>query len=290
VRSHRWYPLQRDGAAGSNRGPDSELETRPDSIGSAHNNAPRARGPFTRIHKLCRRRRAVSMTRGASHRSRAPIVLWRRTPPCSLPVTDPHARRGSLRWRHRGRQLVAADVVVLNKIDLVDEGDADATVVWLHDVAAGARIVASRTPRCDATWCSAYVALMPAGSDDLSPAWRRRAGYPALDYGSAFATRTFRSSAPLSEPALRDAPDALPQGVLRAKGFVRFDSALQRARACSRVRRRGARQPQRCRSSMRAVRSTHGPALQRTDPAYTRAGARQKCRRYVRIRQSRRDA
>jgi len=136
------------------------------------------------------------------------------------------------------RQLIAADLIVLNKIDLVDEQDADATAAWLHDAAPGARIVrvAHAALPCDVVL--GLRGVDAAGSDDRSPEWRVRAGYPPLEHGSVFATRTFRSSAPLSEAALRDALDALPRGVLRAKGFVRFDSAPERAQLVQAVGRR----------------------------------------------------
>lgn len=136
------------------------------------------------------------------------------------------------------RQLVAADLIVLNKVDLVDQGDSDAIAGWLHDVANGARVV--RVAHA-ALPCDVVLGLRGAdgtASDRVSPGWRRLRGYPVVDHGSTFATRTFRRDEPLCEAALRDALDALPHGLLRAKGFVRFDSAAERVHLVQAVGRR----------------------------------------------------
>jgi G3E family GTPase len=116
------------------------------------------------------------------------------------------------------RQLTGADLVVLNKVDLVGRAEADATCAWLHALVPRARVL------------RAVDALVPT---DLvlgpMPLERRNGtpegGHPRSDHATTFATRTLRSARPVPETGLRQALASLPDAVLRAKGFVRFDTA-----------------------------------------------------------------
>ncbi|MCP5368992.1 MAG: GTP-binding protein [Hyphomicrobiales bacterium] len=107
------------------------------------------------------------------------------------------------------RQMAAADMVILNKTDLVAAADLPPLRAWIADRVPGARIV-------------------EAAHGDL-PLWRllsRRgpAANPApsgaADHGDAFATATFRDPRPLEGGRLRALLDRPPPGLARAKGFV----------------------------------------------------------------------
>lgn len=137
------------------------------------------------------------------------------------------------------RQLASADLIVLNKRDLVREGEARETLCWLRNVSPGARIVEAVNAElpCD-------VVLGPAAR---TFATRERSsegvkeGTPArqhASHGDVFLAHTLRCLVPLAEPALRHALDGLPEAVLRAKGFVRFDSAPQNPQLVQAVGRR----------------------------------------------------
>ena len=121
------------------------------------------------------------------------------------------------------RQLAGADLVVLNKVDLVSRTDADATCAWLQTLVPRARVlrvVDARVP--------SDVVLGPTPSDhtdDMPGGGHWRHAHPRADHGTTFATRTFRCAGPVAETALRQALASLPDAVLRAKGFVCFDTA-----------------------------------------------------------------
>ena len=116
-------------------------------------------------------------------------------------------------------QLAAADFLILNKIDLVDEARKQQVCEWLKRDA----------PR--ATLIEAHDADVPI-EILLGPMSPRRSllGIDESDHTARFTTRVFRSATPIGETKLREVLDQLPQGVLRVKGFVRLDSNPPRLR------------------------------------------------------------
>ncbi len=121
------------------------------------------------------------------------------------------------------RQLERADLIVLNKRDLVSEAQAQGTFCWLRSVSAAARIVEAVNAKlpCDVVLGPAARTLAMSQRTSEERILARQQG----GHGNAFTARTFRCSEPLAEGALRHALDALPDAVLRAKGLVRFDTA-----------------------------------------------------------------
>ncbi len=121
------------------------------------------------------------------------------------------------------RQLAAADLILLNKVDLVTDAEVRTVAAWLHEKAPQARIVRTENARlpCD-------IVLGPTvradGRDDEAR-YRYLASDAVEDARAAFTTETLRCSRALSGRQLREALDVLPDAVLRAKGFVRLDTA-----------------------------------------------------------------
>jgi len=115
------------------------------------------------------------------------------------------------------RQLVAADLIALNKVDLVTDADAQAVASWLHEKAPQARVIRTVNARlpCDIVLGPA---ARPDGRDDRHR-YRYRVPSAANDVCATFSTETLRCSGALSERHLRQALDALPDSVLRAKGY-----------------------------------------------------------------------
>ena len=121
------------------------------------------------------------------------------------------------------RQLAAADLILLNKMDRVTDVEAEVVAAWLHGQAPNARIVRTVNARVP---CE--VVLGPAAradDDDNRHLYRYRVAREGEDAHATFATETLRSSRALSGRRLREALDALPDTVLRAKGYVRLDTA-----------------------------------------------------------------
>lgn len=121
------------------------------------------------------------------------------------------------------RQVEGADVVVLNKVDLVEPREIALLQAQLRALAPRAPLVEAEGARLP------YADLMGFGLDAKLRAATRGAevSLKAGDVGHdrLFATRLMRSVAPVSAPRLRDALQRLPASVIRAKGFVRLDDA-----------------------------------------------------------------
>ena len=139
------------------------------------------------------------------------------------------------------RQLERANLIVLNKRDLVDEAQAQGTLRWLRAISPGAQIIEAVNAAlpCDVVLGLATRDLVT--SDRISGGVVERTFARQHDgHGQAFTARTFRCSEPIAEGALRRALDVLPDAVLRAKGLVRFDTAPQIQQLVQAVGRRWA--------------------------------------------------
>ena len=120
------------------------------------------------------------------------------------------------------RQLRGADLLVLNKVDLVTPDQLAAVRGWLSDVAPGIRIVEATNGEVPLSiLLGAHVGNLTNG-DQEHAAHDHAAAHNdhAHDHLSPYVTRSFTS-----EPAVRAADlhaflDGLSEGVLRAKGFV----------------------------------------------------------------------
>jgi len=119
------------------------------------------------------------------------------------------------------RQLAAADLILLNKVDRITDAEAHVVAAWLHGQAPHARIIRTVNARLP---CE--VVLGPSARvDDRDNRPRYRVAREGEDARAMFSTETLRCSRALSERRLREALDALPDTVLRAKGYVRLDTA-----------------------------------------------------------------
>jgi G3E family GTPase len=132
------------------------------------------------------------------------------------------------------KQLASADILVLNKRDLVDAADARRIGAWLRGLSPRAHVVGAVGA---ALPCDIVLGPQRAAERrrdlDVEETTPRHA-----DHGEAFASRTLRSTQPACERTLRRALDALPDAVLRAKGLVRFDESPQDVRLVQAVGRR----------------------------------------------------
>ncbi|WP_439684553.1 CobW C-terminal domain-containing protein [Cupriavidus oxalaticus] len=139
-------------------------------------------------------------------------------------VADAEAVRRLARDRYVGdtvrAQLRAADLVLLNKADLVAAAELDALRSWLATQVPDARVIACRHGQVDPR-----LILGPAlGAIDVAAG--ERAGDVTADtdtdtdHAAAFAGSSFASSIRFRRAALEGALDALPPQVLRGKGMV----------------------------------------------------------------------
>ena len=118
-------------------------------------------------------------------------------------------------------QLAAADLLILNKVDLVDQARKQQVIECLK----------THAPR--ATLIEAHHTAVPIEIALGSTPWSKRHSFEGVnqrDHSDHFVAEVFRCATPISEEKLREALNDLPPGVLRLKGFVRLDSSPQRVR------------------------------------------------------------
>ena len=136
-------------------------------------------------------------------------------------VADAETVRRKARDKYVGetvaRQLQGADVIVLNKVDLVTDETRKAARAWLGEMVPDAHIIESRHGNVP----------LPLLLGDVS-----RTGSPSsnlrLSTGSsdehhhylAYDTWSYTADEPLSGDAFRALVAALPEGVIRAKGVL----------------------------------------------------------------------
>ncbi len=136
-----------------------------------------------------------------------------------------------------GAQIRAADVLVLNKTDLVDAAALEALESSLQRLARKARIVRSSFGRVDPKVVLGIgTGLDPArghhahdahdcDAHDCSEGHDHDAH---VDHGDVFTTVVYRTDKPMSSRRLRRAIDALAPSVVRAKGIVQVDGHADR--------------------------------------------------------------
>jgi len=121
-------------------------------------------------------------------------------------------------------QIEAADLIVLNKRDLVDAGRFEAAREWIAVRAPNRPIVAAE--RADV----ATEVLLGLDSRRTRDEWHSAPAHARL-----FLTRTIESDVPVEEAQLLALLDAGPADVLRAKGIVWLASAPDRRTVFQRV-------------------------------------------------------
>ena len=127
-------------------------------------------------------------------------------------------------------QLAAADLLVLNKVDLLaSSDDTDDVCNWLRAVAPGAALVRARHAAVPtAVLFDASAEALDGTDPEISMPKRLRAsGGAAADHAHEHAEDLFESqTVTLDEPVpsarIRDLLDHLPDGVARLKGLVRI--------------------------------------------------------------------
>ena len=107
------------------------------------------------------------------------------------------------------RQLRSADLLIVNKSDLVTPAELQALQAWLADTAPDTPTLTTQGGRVDAA-----ILLAPLRASDTHTA-------PAGSHDS-FDSWSFRTDAPLRRSDLDAFLAALPTGVVRAKGILRL--------------------------------------------------------------------
>jgi G3E family GTPase len=139
-------------------------------------------------------------------------------------------------------QVTGGDLMVLNKVDLVDEAKLEQVKNWLRELRPGVTVFETiqcklpmeillgtdRTP--PVTEASAANSAIDVHVHDISATSAAQGGDHAHDHdhGLAFDTWTYTSDAPMEFSLMRDVLTHLPDTVFRAKGFVQAVEKPQR--------------------------------------------------------------
>jgi G3E family GTPase len=142
-------------------------------------------------------------------------------------------------------QMACADMIVLNKVDLVDRGQIARIRAWLDSRFHRYRLVESShcdvplavllaVGRLDPTTADGDEHAHNCGCTDLD--CRREHG--SHDHSTSFGTWSFETDRPLSLQALREAASRLPANIYRAKGVIYAADAPERRAVLQVVGRR----------------------------------------------------
>lgn len=112
------------------------------------------------------------------------------------------------------RQVVGADIVLVNKIDLVTDLVRDEVRSWLTGAAVGARLIETSYAKVPA---DIILGSYATGS-------RFRADDGRNDHAESFESFVLTTEADLDEAMICELAGSLPGGVLRAKGILRLSS------------------------------------------------------------------
>jgi G3E family GTPase len=145
----------------------------------------------------------------------------------TIVVADAETIRLAAVERHAGirirQQLRSADLLVLNKIDLVPPRERTAVVQWLHALAPGAQVVEASHARLPT--------LVLLGSHRADDARLERRTVEAAQgpefpphHGTAYERWSWAGPGPMREAAFGRWVAALPRNVLRAKGVLSLSS------------------------------------------------------------------
>ncbi len=116
------------------------------------------------------------------------------------------------------RQLKGADLLVLNKTDLVSPAELAELRAWLAAVAPGARIYATSYGQVPLpVLFGAHELAGSAAGSDVSPRPE-----PEEEHDLLYQTCNLRIEQPVLRAQLEALAASLPEGVLRSKGFVRL--------------------------------------------------------------------
>ncbi|MEP3909706.1 MAG: GTP-binding protein [Sneathiella sp.] len=140
------------------------------------------------------------------------------------------------------RQMQAADIIVINKIDLVQEKEREALDRWMETKTGGQKMI---------TAIHAHVPQELLLSHDFDSVMQGQGGKHVRqislmepDHSHQFATSVFKANQMMSGEKLGAVLDSLPASVIRAKGFVTLAEAPQKRHILQMVGRRWTLMPE----------------------------------------------
>ncbi len=127
------------------------------------------------------------------------------------------------------RQVAAADLVLLNKVDLVSHEAAEHTAKRLEELAPRAQVL--RTTNCAIPYGVVFDARR-------TPNTATAMFDNAASEDSNYCTATLRPKGPINRRILEDCLETLPAGILRLKGFLELQGTEEKSQLLQMVGRR----------------------------------------------------
>ena len=121
------------------------------------------------------------------------------------------------------RQLAAADIIVLNKLDLVSEEQAEASRNWIEGFVPQARVIETTQARAPLAVLLRAGASRAAAQVTQESRDDRGSHEGEHSHDEEYWTWAFTADVPFRGKALREAISALPLPVIRAKGVLFVD-------------------------------------------------------------------
>ncbi len=138
------------------------------------------------------------------------------------------------------RQMQAADIIVLNKIDLVQEKVREALDRWIEMRTDGQKVIAANHAHVPPDLLLSHdPASIVQGAENM-----REVSLMDPDHSHQFATSVFKTEHLISGERLGAVLDSLPASVIRAKGFVTLAEAPQKRHILQMVGRRWTLMPE----------------------------------------------
>jgi len=136
------------------------------------------------------------------------------------------------------RQLASADIIVLNKTDLVDPDQQAELRTWLHQQVPGARYIST-------CYGELPLAMLLGPRGDGIPSLGPHDHDHIHDHGDEYASWSLASDTPVRETTFRAAVASWPETVLRAKGVLFLQNEPSRRYVFQLVGRRWSLTPDR---------------------------------------------
>lgn len=129
-------------------------------------------------------------------------------------------------------QITAADIVLLNKIDLVDSTRRTETASWIRQLVPEARLL--ETVQCDAPLELLFGLNLGSALDRLPPVQPHEhtrtdsCSHTPSNHTATFSTWSYESERPFRLHQVRAAMKSLPATIFRAKGILSVVEASRR--------------------------------------------------------------
>ena len=140
-------------------------------------------------------------------------------------VDAENARNPRLDLQLITEQIRTADIVVLNKVDLVDEKSCQDLIAWIRSVAPTSRIVPAVEAHVPVDIVMGVGREMGSGGRWASGVEDDRNDVPRHDHSAAFGAWSYSTRHPLAYRKVRAALEGLPLDVFRAKGTLALADA-----------------------------------------------------------------